>query len=157
VLALSGGLALAVRAVPLFFGILVGAVLVNVATRKSTSLEEALEELEQPLAMGIGLLAGLCMRLDGEVPVWLWLLPLLLLAARWGMRGSLSPTAKDLGLPHERRFAPTGSTGVLLVACAVLAPHPGSTLVGPLLVALSLATLASDLVERRPQRGEVTA
>jgi hypothetical protein len=156
VLALSGGLALAVRAVPLFFGILVGAVLVNVAMRKSATLEEALEELEQPLAMGIGLLAGLCIRVDGEVPLWLWLLPPALVTVRWGMRGHLSPTARDLGMPHERRFAPAGSTGVLLVACAVLAPHPGPALVLPLVVALTVATLVSDLVERRGQRGEVT-
>lgn len=157
VLALSGGLALAVRAVPLFFGILVGAVLVNVATRKSASLEEALEELEQPLAMGIGLLAGLCMRQDGEVPLWLWLLPLALMLVRWGVRGHLSPTARDLGLAHERRFAPTGSTGVLLVACAVLAPYPGSALVVPLVAALTVATLVGDLVGRRTPPGEVAA
>jgi hypothetical protein len=155
VLALSGGLALAVRAVPLFFGILVGAVLVNVAARKSTALEEALEELEQPLAMGIGLLAGLCLRLDGEIPVWWWLVPVLLLLTRWGVRGNLTPTAGDLGTARERRFAPAGSTGVLLVACAVLAPHPGPVLVGPLVIALALATLVSDVVERRPARGEV--
>jgi hypothetical protein len=155
VLALSGGLALAVRGVPLFFGILVGAVLVNVATRRSTALEEALEELEQPLAMGIGLLAGLCVRVDGEAMVWMWLLPLLLLLSRWGVRQHLSPTSSDLGLPRERRFAPGGSTGVLLVACAVLAPYPGSALVGPVVVALAVATLVSDVVERRGQRTEL--
>lgn len=157
VLALSGGIALAVRAVPLFFGILVGVVLVNVAARKSTALEEALEELEQPLAMGIGLLAGLCLRIDGEVVVWWWLLPPLLVLTRWAVRGHLSPTSADLGLPHERRFAPAGSTGVLLVACAVLVPYPGPALVGPLVAAWAVATLVSDVVERRPTRGEVPA
>lgn len=157
VLALSGGLALAVRAVPLFFGILVGMVLVNVATRKSTALEEALEELEQPLAMGIGLLAGLCARLDGETMLWLWLVPPLLMLTRWGVRGHLSPTADDLGSLMERRFASAGATGVLLVACAVLAPHPGSTLVGPLVVALAVINLVGDVVERRPARSGVGA
>lgn len=151
VLALSGGLALAVRAVPLFFGILVGAVLVNVATRRSTALEEAFEELEQPLAMGIGLLAGLCVPLGREIPLWLWLVPLLLMLSRWGLRGNLSPTAVDLGLPQERRFSAPGATGVLLVACAVLAPHPGSDLVEPLMVALALLTLVNDVVERWPR------
>jgi hypothetical protein len=149
VLALSGGLALAVRAVPLFFGILVGAVLVNVAMRKSTALEEALEELEQPLAMGIGLLAGLCLGQLEEGTLWLWLVPPVLLASRWLVRARLSPTAADLGLAHERRFAPTGSTGVLLVACAVLAPSPAPALVAPLVTALVVLTLVSDLRERR--------
>lgn len=157
VLALTGGLALALRAVPLFFGILVGMVLVNVATRKSTRLEEALEELEQPLAMGIGLLAGLCVLPDGETMMWLWLVPLLLLLARLGLRGHLSPTSHGLGSLQERRFASTGATGVLLVACAVLAPHPGSALVAPLVVALAVVTLLGDVVERRPVRSEVVA
>jgi hypothetical protein len=157
VLALSGGLALAVRAVPLFFGILVGVVLVNVAARKSNALEEALEELEQPLAMGIGLLAGLCLRIDGEPVVWWWLLPVVLVLMRWAVRGNLSPTAMDLGTPRERRFAPAGSTGVLLVGCAVLAPYPGPALVGPLVAALAVATLVSDVVERRPNHSEVVA
>lgn len=155
VLALSGGLALAVGAVPLFFGVLVGAVLVNVATRRSSALEQALEELEQPLAMGIGLLAGLCVPASGAVEVWFWLVPPLLMVCRWGVRGNLSPTAQDLGLLPERRFAAPGSTGVLLVACAVLAPHPGSALVGPLAVALAVLTLVSDVVERWPRvRGD---
>ena len=158
VLALSGGLALAVRAVPLFFGILVGAVLVNIAARKSTALEEALEELEQPLAMGIGLLAGLCLGQQDEINLWLWLLPPVLMLTRWGVRGRLSPTADDVGLPRERRFAPTGSTGVLLVACAVLAPAPAPALVGPLVTALVLLTLISDVCERRgTARVEVAA
>jgi hypothetical protein len=81
--------------------------------------------------------------------------PLLLVLARWGVRGNLTPTAGDLGTARERRFAPAGSTGVLLVACAVLAPYPGPMLVGPLVIALALATLVSDVVERRPARGEV--
>ncbi len=157
VLALSGGLALAVRAVPLFFGILVGAVLVNIATRKSTPLEEVLEGLEQPLAMGIGLLAGLCLGGQEDPSLWLWLVPPVLMLSRWGMRGRWSPTAADLALAHERRFAPSGSTGVLLVACAVLAPFPAPLLVGPLVTALILLTLVSDVIERRgAAKAEVT-
>jgi hypothetical protein len=148
-LALSGGLALAVRAVPLFFGILVGVVLVNVAARKSSALEAVLEALEQPLAMGIGLLAGLCLG-EQQVAAWMWLLLPVVILARWGVRHRLSPTHVELGLPNERRFAPAGSSGVLLVACAVLAPDPAPALVAPLVTALGLLTLVSDVVERRP-------
>ena len=94
---------------------------------------------------------------DGEVVVWWWVLPPLLVLTRWLVRGHLSPTSVDLGLPRERRFAPAGSTGVLLVACAVLVPYPGPALVGPLVAAWAVATLVSDVVERRPTRGEVPA
>lgn len=151
VLALSGGLALAVHAVPLFFGILVGVVLVNVAARRSTHLEGVLEELEQPLAMGTGLLAGLCLT-HLVVEPWIWLMMPVLVLGRWGVRGRLSPTVSDLGLPVERRFAPPGSAGVLLIGAAVLAPDPAPMLVVPLVAALVAVTLFSDLIERGPQR-----
>jgi hypothetical protein len=160
VLALSGGLALALRAVPLFFGILVGVVLVNVAARKSTALEAVLEELEQPLALGVGLLAGLC--LMPQIPMtWMWLLPLFLVLSRWSLRGTISPTGNELGLVGERRCAPAGSTGVLLIACAVLAPEPAPALTQPLIIGLALLTVVGTSVEqwslRRVAQAEMNA
>jgi len=155
VLALSGGLALAVHAVPLFFGILVGVVLVNVASRRSTHLEGVLEELEQPLAMGTGLLAGLCLS-SLVVDPWVWLLMPVLILGRWGVRGRLAPTSSAIGHRRERRFAPPGSAGILLIGATVLAPDPAPMLVVPLIAALTIATLISDLVERHSLlRGEV--
>jgi hypothetical protein len=156
VLALSGGLALALRAVPLFFGILVGVVLVNVAARKSTALEAVLEELEQPLALGIGLLAGLC--LQPQAPIaWIWFIPLFLVLSRWALRGTISPTGKELGMIGERRFASAGSTGVLLIACAVLAPAPAPALAQPLIVGLALLTMVGMGVEQWSVRRVVQA
>ncbi len=149
VLSLSGGLALAVDAVPLFFGLLVGVVLVNVANRKSKPLEGELEELEQPLAVGIGLLSGLCLTAV-QITIWVWLLVPVLLLSRWLIRHRLSPSASTIGLPRDRRFAAPGAAGVVLVGCAVAAHDPVPMMILPLIAALAILTLVSDMVERRP-------
>jgi hypothetical protein len=156
VLSLSGGLALAVDAVPLFFGLLVGIVLVNVANRKSTALEGELEELEQPLAVGIGLLAGLCLTTN-STEIWIWLVVPVLIFARWFFRHRISPTHPLIGLPRDRRFAAPGAASVLVVGCAVAAHDPVPMMVLPLIAALAILTLVSDMVERRPLPPELVS
>jgi hypothetical protein len=75
-------------------------------------------------------------------------MPVLILG-RWGVRGRLGPTSSAIGHLRERRFSPPGSACILLIGAAVLAPDPAPVLVVPLIAALTIATLISDVVERR--------
>lgn len=150
ILALTGGLAIAVAAVPLFFGLLVGVVLVNTAARRSEAIERSLDDLEQPLAVGIGLLGGLCLAEPGSAD-WAWPLALMVVVARGWIRRVASPTAPTLGPVRDRILAPPGAPGVILIACAVLAPAPAPQLVVPLAVMAGVLTILGDVLElRRP-------
>jgi hypothetical protein len=148
VLALAGGLALALGSAPLLTGIVVGAVLATVGTGRATLVERAISELEQPIAVATGLLTGLCLEVPAEHPA-AWLI-LLVLPLRWLLRGRLGPSAPELVRDRDRRCAPPGAAGVLLVAAASLAPPPLPALVIPLTVALVIGTLVADAAERRP-------
>lgn len=148
VLALAGGLALALGAVPLLTGLAVGAALATFGSGRAALVERAVDELEQPICVATGLLAGLCLEPAAMHPaVWL---ALLVVPVRWLLRTRWSPTAPGLARPLDRRLAPAGAAGVLLIAAASLAPAPLPALVLPLTAALALATLAADLAERRP-------
>ncbi len=147
VLALAGGLALVLGSAPLFTGLVVGCVLANAGRGRAALVERSIDELEQPVAVATGLLAGLC--LEAQVfSSWAWL-AVLLVPLRWVLRGWWSPTAHALAPRRDRRLAPASAAGVLLIAGASLAPPPLPSLVVPLTVALTLGTLIADLVERR--------
>ena len=150
VLALAGGLALALGGAPLLTGLVIGCVLVNAGGGRAVLVERAMDELEQPVAIAAGLLAGLCLE-PLAPPLAAWLI-LLILPARWALRSMQvagSPTRIELGSSRDRRLASAGATGVLLVAGASIAPAPLSALVVPLTVMFTLGTLIADLSERR--------
>ena len=148
VIALAGGLALALGSAPLLTGLVVGAVLATVGRGRAALVERSISDLEQPLAIAAGLLAGLSLEPAAYHPmVWC---AALVVPLRWLARGYLSPSHPDLIRLRDRRNAPTGATGVLLLAAATLAPAPLPALVLPLTAALALATLVADAAERRP-------
>lgn len=150
VLALAGGLALALGGAPLLTGMVIGCLLANAGGGRAVLVERAMDELEQPVAIAAGLLAGLCL-VPLSPPPAAWLV-LLILPARWALRGMRfagSPTHDDLGSLRDRRLASAGATGVLLVAGASIAPAPLSGLVVPLTVLFTVGTLIADIAERR--------
>lgn len=148
VLALAGGLALVLGSAPLFTGLVVGCVLANAGRGRAALVERSIDELEQPVALATGLLAGLCLEPQHVGVGWEWLV-LLLIPMRWILRGWWSPTAPELAAIGDRRRAPASAAGVLLIAGASLAPHPLPGLVVPLTLALTVGTLLADLYERR--------
>lgn len=150
VLALAGGLALVLGSAPLFTGLVVGCVLANAGRGRAALVERSIDELEQPVALATGLLAGLCLEPQAAAVLagWIWL-ALLVVPLRWALRSRWSPTAHELASLRDRRLAPAGAAGVLLIAGASLAPPPLPDLVVPLTVALTIGTLIADLAERR--------
>ena len=148
VIALAGGLALALGSAPLLTGLVVGAVLATVGRGRAALVERSISDLEQPLAIAAGLLAGLSLEPAAYHPL-AWCAALVV-PLRWLARGYASPSHPDLVSIGDRRCAPAGATGVLLLAAATLAPAPLPALVLPLTAALALATLAADAMERRP-------
>ena len=150
VLALAGGLALALGGAPLLTGMVIGCLLANSGGGRAVLVERAMDELEQPVAIAAGLLAGLCLEPLSPPPA-AWLM-LAILPARWALRSFMwagSPTHLQVGSARDRRLASAGATGVLLVAGASIAPAPLSELVVPLTVMFTLGTLIADLAERR--------
>lgn len=147
VLTLAGGLALVLGSAPLFTGLVVGVVLANAGRGRAALVERSIDELEQPVALAVGLLAGLCLEPQAWSS-WAWLV-VLVVPARWILRGWWSPTAPELAPVRDRRLAPASAAGVLLIAGASLAPQPLPQLVVPLTVALTFSTLLADVMERR--------
>ncbi len=150
VVALAGGLALALGGAPLLTGMVVGAMLVNAGGGRVVLVERAMDELEQPIAMAAGLLAGLCLE-STAIPMVAWLM-VLVIPLRWLLRGSRlgvriagSPTRPDVASLRARLLAPAGASGVLLIAGASIAPAPLPALVIPLTVAFALGTLLSEM------------
>ena len=148
VLALAGGLALALGSTPLLTGMAVGCLLANAGTGRAALVERAIDEMEQPITLATGLLAGLCLAPVAAHPA-AWLIALVV-PLRWLLRGWWAPTVAALARPRDQRVMPLGAAGVMLIASAGLAPAPLPTLVLPLTVALALGTLLADLAERRP-------
>ncbi len=150
VLALAGGLAVALGGTPLLTGMVIGCLLANAGGGRAVVVERAMDELEQPVAIAAGLLAGLCLE-PMLTPPAAWLV-LLILPARWVLRSSRiagSPTRPEVVCSRDRRLASSGATGVLLVAGASIAPLPLSELVVPLTVMFTLGTLVAEVAERR--------
>jgi hypothetical protein len=148
VLALAGGLALAVGGAPLLTGMVIGCLLANAGGGRAVLVERAMDELEQPVAIAAGLLAGLCLE-PLSTPPAAWLV-LLILPARWWLRSTRlagSPTRPEVVCGRDRRLASSGATGVLLVAGASLAPAPLSELVVPLTVMFAVGTLVADVAD----------
>lgn len=148
VLAGAAGLALALSAVPLLVGILVGAVFANVVLARAAIVEAALEDMEQPVAVGTGLLAGLCIA-PVAAPPWVWPAMAMVAVSRWIVRRHVSPTGADLCPRRDRALAAPGAAGVLLVGSCVLAPPPADGFAVPLACALAALTLLNDAAERR--------
>ena len=147
VLSLAAGLALALGTQPLLTGLLAGAVFVSSGAGRAVQVERALDDLEQPVAVAVGLLAGLT--LIGAEPLgWTWGI-LLVAPVRWLLRRRSGPTLPSVAGARERRLAPTGAAGVLLVGCAAVSG--GTAPVLPAVVLIAVATLIADGFEpRRP-------
>ena len=151
VLGVAGGAGLLLGSAPLFVGLIIGAVFVNLAQERGAPIERALEGLEQPAVVATGLLAGLVMGSPPASPVG-WLLALVVVVMRWLLRGWLSPTSATLCARAERRVTPAGATGVLVVGSLVTMGQAGSILVPPLVACLVVQTGAFDLYESRARR-----
>jgi len=158
VLGTAGGMGLALGSAPLFTGLLLGATFANVVLGRAGLMEGPLEELEQPVVVATGLLAGLCLgdwpRLwtASLTPQWsAWLLAALFFAGRWILRGRFSPTSPLLAARGERRYASAGATGVLLLGCLVSIGGEPMLLVPALALAEAALTGLAWSRERRVQ------
>lgn len=151
VLALAGGLALALGSSPLLTGLAIGTAYANVGDwlpgRSSDRVERAIDELEQPFVIACALLAGVCSS-AAAAPIWAWAAAGMALILRWSVRRRWSPTRIDLARGRQRRFATPGAAGILVVAALAAAQDPAAALVLPAALMLTLATLAHELVER---------
>lgn len=151
VLGVAGGIGLILGCAPLFSGLLIGAVFVNVPQPRLGVIENALEGIEQPTCIGAGLLAGLV--LEVTLPsAAAWCLAGVAVAGRWMLRGVWSPTSATLGSRGERRLMPPGASGVLLVAILVSMGSVGQPVAVVLTVALIVLTAVSDLYELGQRR-----
>lgn len=151
VLGVAGGAGLLLGSAPIFVGLIIGAVFANLAQERAAAIERALEGLEQPVVVATGLLAGLSLRAS-MAPLAVWVLVGVVLAARWIARGWVSPTSAVLSPRGERRLAPPGATGVLILGALVSMGEQGMVLVPPLAICLVLLTGAHDLYELRMRR-----
>lgn len=151
VLGVAGGVGLLLGSAPLFTGLVIGAVFANLAQERAAAIERALEGLEQPAVIATGLLAGLVLG-HPLSPLPLWILAGAVLVLRWSLRGWVSPTSAALSPRGERRMAPAGATGVLIIGALVTMGEPGAVLVPPLVACLVVQTGAFDLYELRVRR-----
>jgi hypothetical protein len=151
VLGVAGGTGLVLGSAPLFSGLLIGAVFVNVPQGRISIIERALEGMEQPVSVGTGLLAGLILGTLNADPV-VWVLVGFAVVARWVFRGALSPTTATLSQRPERRMVPPGASGVLVVAILVSMGAAGRPLASAMAMGLVLLTVSHDLYELRYRR-----
>jgi hypothetical protein len=147
----AGGPGLVLGSPPLFVGLIIGAVFANLAQERAAMVERALEGLEQPTVIATGLLAGLVLQAPPTMTE-AWLLALVVVVARIVLRGHLSPTSATLSSRAERRMAPAGATGVLLIGALASMGEAGMVLIPPLTVCLVLQTVAYDVFELRSRR-----
>lgn len=145
VVGLSGGLGLLLGAMPLFTGLVVGAVFANLALGRAAMVERMLEELEQPVVVTCGLLGGVLLALPGgQADWWAWLVVLPLLPVRWLSRRQFSPTAAVLAGPGERALSPPGACAILLIGSLSFVGHGAEALVLPLTGACALGLLVAQ-------------
>jgi len=129
-------------------GMLSGAVFINLSLGRAALIERALEELEQPIAVAVGLFAGLGI-VGAAIPWPWWLAAGLIAALRWLLRARYSPTSATLANRSARRLMAPGAAGVLVVGVLVELPaaSPMAGLALPAMSVLVLWTLVADLRE----------
>ena len=115
-IACGAGWALFAGSGSLFVGIVIGACFINTSLGRAAVVERVVEQLEQPVAIAVGLFAGLA-TVAVTPPLSLWLLVATLLLARWWSRGRASPTTAVLAGRRERQLVASGAAGVLAVGC----------------------------------------